>query len=227
MELIFEIILYIDIAIALVSLFFAIVLLFRSHDSITFNFGMTILSLFFWVVSILLLFFRITPQVPPVLFLNFSFIFGAFIAHFFYIFTLKFPFTKNESKRKITLIYIFTIVISVLIFLPDLFSRDAVLDFPFLYVDMNPIGLVIFTTYFGIVGFFAFKNLIVKYFFTDGIHKIQLQRIIIGTFITFIVNIIFSMSIYFFIDVDLTPIGILFTFSIFMYIYSIIFNKAT
>lgn len=224
MELIFKIILYVDIVLALISLFFAIVLLARNRDSITLNFGMMVLSVFFWIVSILLLFFILVPQISSVFLLNLSFFFGALIAHFFYIFTLKFPFSKNENI-KIILFYILTVAVSISIFLPGLYGRKTSLDFPFLHIDINPVGLTIFTSYFLLVGIFAFKNLLVKFFSADGIHKIQLKKIIIGTFITFIVNAVISISIYFFIDVDLTPIGILFTFSILMYIYSIIFQK--
>jgi len=224
MELIFKIILYVDVVLALASLFFAIVLLSRSRDSITFNFGMMVLSVFFWIVSILLLFFPLIPQASSTLFLNLSFLFGALVAHFFYIFTVKFPFTKNKNT-KILLLNFFTLILSVSIFWPGLYGREVILDFPFLHVDINPLGLGIFTTYFVLVGVFAFKNLLVKFFSTDGIHKIQLKKIIAGTFITFIVNAVVSIFIYFFIDIDLTPIGILFTFSILMYIYSIIFQK--
>lgn len=224
MESLFTIILFLNIPIALASFVFAYIILRRGRNPIYFNFGMAVLFLALWIVSILLLFFRILP-LPITFFLNLSFLFGIWILHYFLIFTIKFPVASPGNRFKINLLYLFTFLVSVTCFIPNLYAIEGRLEFPFLYISIGPMGLSIYTIYFVILVSLAFKNLIRKYLQSDGIFKTQLKKIILGTATAIFFNLLFSITIYFFITFNTTPIGVLFIFTVLLYIYSILFSK--
>lgn len=225
MELLFTTILYINVVMMVISFIFAYILLRRAKgDKIYFNFGMSTLFLGLWILSIVLLFFEVI-KLDGVFFTNLSFLFGIWILHYFLIFTMKYPVPGSNDRLKINLLYLLTILLSVSIFLPGVYAVESTLDFPFLHVEINPVGLSIFSLYFFILSLLSFINLFKKYFQSDGIFRVHLRKIIIGTLIAVFVNFIFGITIYFFVNFDTTPIGILFVFGVLMYIYSILFSK--
>ncbi|MBN1779035.1 MAG: hypothetical protein JW816_02345 [Candidatus Buchananbacteria bacterium] len=162
---------------------------------------------------------------PRIFIVDLTFLFGIWILHYFYIFTYYFPFQRVEIRWQEKFIYFLTILISVSIFIPSLYARSADLDFPFLFVNINKIGLSIFVAYFVLLIVLSLKNLLSKYFISDGIHKINLKKVIVGTTLALIVNLFFSMSIYFFTEFDTNVVGAFFTLGVIIYIYLILFPR--
>ena len=226
LKVLFTIILYLNVLIAIASFIFAFILLRRTKgNAIYFNFGMATLFLGLWITSIPLIFLKFTEPVNIFL-TNTTFLFGIWILQYFLIFTIYFP--TPHLKRKniwVPLLYLLTLLISFSIFIPNLYTVRAVSDFPYLYVKFNAAGLTIYTLYFIALAAASFKNLIYKYRQSDGIFKIQLKKIILGTGIAVAANLALSITIYYFTEFDFSPIGALFTFAVLAYIYSILFGK--
>lgn len=209
----------------MISFIFAYILLRRAKgNAIYFNFGMSTLFLGLWILSIVLLFFEII-KLGGIFFANISFLFGIWILHYFLVFTMKYPVPGGDDRLKINLLYLLTILVSVTIFLPGFYTTESILNFPFLYVEINSAGLSIFSIYFFLLALLSFKNLLSSYKRSDGIFKKHLKKIIIGTIVAVFANFILGITIYFFINFDTTPIGILFVFGVLTYIYLILFSK--
>lgn len=225
MELIFTIIIYLNIPMAIAAFVFAAILLSRSRGNpVYFNFGMSVLSLALWILVTFFSFFFIGP-ITLTFWLLSSYFFGLWIIYFFLMFTYKYPFSQDVKKLTIYILYTLSALVVLTIFVPNLYIFEDKLDFPFIYEKTNPIGLTIFSTYFIIFATLSFINLFKSYWRSDGIHKVQLKKIIIGTLVAVLANLIFSLFIYYFSTFESTPVGILFTFGVLIYIYSILFSK--
>ena len=225
MELLFTIIIFLNIPMAIASFIFAFILLGRSKsNAIYFNFGMATLFLALWISETFFAFFPIFPFTTKIWILT-SFSCGLGIMHFFLMFTYNYPFSKAVSRYKIIILYIASILVASSPFVPKLYIQEISLDFPFIYERDNFIGLTIFSTYFVLLAALSFINLIKSYRESDGIFRINLKKIIVGTGIAVIANLIFSIFLYYFSTFEATPIGVLFTFGVILYIYSILFSK--
>jgi len=224
MKTIFLTILLVNIPIVLASFFFAVVLLRRGKNPIYFNFGMAVLSLALWSVAEELLFFNPFSYFFVVLD-QLTFLFGIWIVHYFLIFTMNFPIPTSKKLRQQVLLYIVTSIISFSFFLPGWYTQNVYANFPFVYIYDNPLGLTIYAFYFFVLGLLSFKNLIFRYIQSDGILRIQLKRIIIGTALVLLINFFSSITIYYFSAFSTAPIGVFFTSMTLIYIYSILFTK--
>ena len=226
LKIIFTIILILDIPLAIASFVFAYILLFRRdwRNPIYFNFGMATLSLGLWIFVTILTYIQ-NLFLSTYFLETLSFIFGLWILHYFAIFTYKYPYSLKKDSNIIILLYAVTSLFTLSFLIPDLYIFKSELRFPFLYNELNLIGFTLFIIYFSVLSILSFKNLIYKYLNSGGIHKIQLKKIIVGTVVGVIANLIFSLSIYYFAPYDFTIIGILFASGVLMYIYSIMFSK--
>src|SRR3990167_831519 len=100
LRIIFTVILYLNIPIAIASFIFAYILLRRAKgNAIYFNFGMAVLFLALWISSIITYYIPALQDIA-VLLGNISFIFGIWILHYFLIFTYKFPFSFRDDRAK-------------------------------------------------------------------------------------------------------------------------------
>ncbi|MDD2807597.1 MAG: hypothetical protein PHW95_03705 [Patescibacteria group bacterium] len=226
MKLLFTLSIYLDGLMALISLLYSIILLSKSKGKpIYFNFGMAQLALTFWLADLFLSFLNFR-FITLLVIENFSFLFGLLIVHFFYIFTLTYPFEVNRRKVKALIAYFVTMVLSFSFFVPGLYSLSAVSVFPYFYTSINPIGLFIFILAFLIYSIAALVNLLKVYYTIDGIYKLKIKKIVLGTLVTIIFNVLFSMSIYFFTTFDTSVIGAMSVFTILMYVNQIIFKDA-
>ncbi|OGY45805.1 MAG: hypothetical protein A2744_01580 [Candidatus Buchananbacteria bacterium RIFCSPHIGHO2_01_FULL_44_11] len=225
LRVLFTAVLYLNIPMAITSFVFAFILLRRAKgNGIYFNFGMATLFLALWQVALPLLF--IDFSLPFNIFLvNVTWLFGIWIMHYFLIFTYNFPISTLYSHKQLGFLYLLTLFVSFTFFIPDLYTKGAYPNFPFLKLVVNPIGLTIYTVFFVSLAFFSFKNLIVNFLKSDGIFRIQLKKIIIGTGVAVIANLFLSITIYYFIDFDTAPLGTVFVFAVLLYIYSILFSK--
>lgn len=224
-RVLFTIILYLNIPIVLAMFFFAYVLLCRSRgNAIYFNFGLCILFLGWWSLITFLTFFENTV-IPTVTFALLSYVAGLWVMHYFLFFTYRFPVQLRVNRLRDSLLYIFSLVLTLSFFIPKMYVLEARVDFPFLLEKSNYIGLSIFTAYLTFLAFLAFKNLIQRYFKSDGIHKIYLKKITIGTLTAVVITMFFSLVVLYFGDFDFTYIGVLSTFTVLVYIYSILFSK--
>ena len=223
MKFLFTILFYIDIVLAAVSFVLAFIILRRRHNPIYFNFGISNLFLALWLTAISLMIVSGSPH--NVSFVNLTFLFGILILHFFAIFTFRFPVKDSRDDKKIIIIYLLTAIMSVPILIPGFYTISAESDFPFLRVNIGRPWLTIFSVYFLALSIMSFRNLVKKYFTSDGIYKTQLFKIIIGTAVAVFANFIFSISIYHFTSFDTNLIGAPFTFAVIVYIYSILFSK--
>ncbi len=227
LRILFTIILFLNIPMAVASFIFAYILLRRAKgNAIYFNFGMAVLFLALWVANILLLFW--SPLVINILSLfltNLSFAFGILILHYFLIFTFHFPVSTLKARSKEIILYLLTLIILISIFLPGLYTKSVIFDFPFYYVFFNPLGLVVYTAYFFVLSLLAFVNLYKKYLRFDGVIRVNLKKILVSTFLAILFNFFLSLMVYFFISFNTTPFGALFTSLVLFYIYSILFSK--
>ncbi len=222
--LIFVAVLYVNIIMMIISFVFAYILLRRQKGNpIYFNFGMSDLFLGLWMLVTLADFFRLTP-----LSTNFharlGFIMGVWILHYFLIFTFYFPFKRAINKFVIPLLYIGTVVISIITLLPS-FIASASVDFPFRYREVNPVSLSIYIFYFFVLALFSLVNLFRSFESGDGIHKVNAKKVLAGTSIAIGANLILSLINFYYTSFDLTSLGMLFTFTVLIYIYSILFSK--
>ncbi|MDX9913988.1 MAG: hypothetical protein RBS77_05415 [Candidatus Moranbacteria bacterium] len=222
METIFVIAVLLNIPIALAAFISSFILLRRAkNNQIYFNFGLANLFLALWATDIILLF-----SFPKfgMIFGNLSWFLGIWILHYFLIFTYYFP---TPLKTKIyfdkTVLYFLTLLLSFSIFIPGFYTLDVHSVFPYIYFQVNTVGMLIFSGYFVLLAILAFKNLFFQYRRSDGIFKIQLKKIMSAVALAVLFNLIFSVNFYYFTKFDLTPIGILFTSGILFYIYLILF----
>ena len=188
----FTTIVYLNTIMAVAAFVFAFILLKRGRNPIYFNFGMAILFLALWMLITLLDFFRFTP-LSSTFHLLLEFAAGIWILHYFLIFTYNFPIVRPDNKLKILFFYITTTVVFVTIFIPNLYVTSSFIDFPFRYSEVNATGLSIFIIYFIILAIVAFVNLFQNYERSDGLHRTQLKKIMAGTAIAIVANIIFSL----------------------------------
>lgn len=226
LDYLFRAILVIDVFLAIASFAFAYILLFRRDrkNPIYFNFGMAVLSLALWLSSILLLFVDTLP-ISGVTLENLTYLFGIGILHYFLIFSLTFPTPARKRFLKVFILYIFTALVSTSFFIPGLYALTVVRKVPFLYAEINPIGVSIFSIYFAILSILSFINLVSNFKKSDGIFRLHLKRIIIGTLIAIIVNSIFSVLNAYVSSFDLSSVGAISIFVVLFYIYSILFSK--
>ena len=226
LKIIFTTILILDIPLAVASFVFAYILLFRRdwRNPIYFNFGMSTLFLGLWILITILTYFQI-PFLSTYFLTAMSFIFGIWILHYFTIFTYKYPYQLKKDRNIIILLYILTSLFTLSFLIPNFYIIESALIFPLIYAKLNLFGLIIFIAYFLVLSILSFKNLIYKYINSGGVHKIQLRKIVIGTVIGVVANIIVIFGIYYLTPYDFTIIGVLFTTGVLMYIYSILFSK--
>ncbi|HLC69647.1 MAG TPA: hypothetical protein VJH75_01220 [Patescibacteria group bacterium] len=224
LRVLFTVVLYLNILLAVASFFFAFILLRRSKgDAIYFNFGMAVLMLGVWMFVTLSDYFGLTPFSSS-LHARLGFLLGLWALHYFLIFTYYFPLQKMVTKSVTPFFYIGTIAISVLALWPGLITSASV-DFPFRYREINPLGLTIYTVYFSFLAIIAFTNLFKRYEASDGIHRRQLKKIIAGTAVAVVANLFFSLINFYYVSFDLTHLGMFFAFTILIYIYLILFSK--
>lgn len=224
MTILFYAILILDIPLALVSFGFAALLLSRKRNPVNFNFGMAVLFLAFWLTNIVINSFGLLPKFSSLI-ENLSFALGIGILHYFLIFTLSFPLPASNRSLKIRILYLFTALMMLICFIPGLYVVSSASVPPFMYANVNPFGLTLFSLYFVLLSILSFTNLVYNYKNSDGIFRLQLKKIIMGTIIAIIVNLFFSNLILFWANFDTSPIGALFTFTVLIYIYSILFSK--
>ncbi|OGY43701.1 MAG: hypothetical protein A2731_03730 [Candidatus Buchananbacteria bacterium RIFCSPHIGHO2_01_FULL_39_8] len=225
LKIVFSILLYLNVPMAIASFIFAFILLRRAKGNpIYFNFGMAVLFMALWMLVTLLDFFRFTLFTSTFHALL-SFAVSIWVLHFFLLFTYNFPAPKLINEFKILFFYLATFVISLSAFLPGLYVTSGSVEFPFRYREINPLGLSIFTIYFTILAIIAFFNLFQSYERSDGLHKTQLKKIMAGTAIAIVANLIVSLINYYYTSFDLTSVGIFSTFTVLVYIYSILFSK--
>ncbi|MBP7927689.1 hypothetical protein KAZ57_00905 [Patescibacteria group bacterium] len=214
--------LIIDLFICAYAFYLSFLLLRRPYHPSSFNFGMALFSMACWVLNILIIF---SPGIPVGLFLeNLAYFFGLWIVHYFYIFSLEFPWPSLHKKWKIIIAYVVSSALSIAFFIPGFYTLGIVKDFPLLYTKINPLGNVIFLLYFSMLILLALKNLFFNYSRSGGFVRGQLRVIIVGTFLTFAFNIFFSVGIFFITDFNTTPIGALFVVGTLFYIYLLIFR---
>ncbi len=225
LESLFTIILFLNILMAIASFIFAYILLRRAKgNAIYFNFGMSALFLALWITVTFLAYFPI-GVFTITFWILLSYFFGLGIMHFFLMFTYKYPVSKDISRANIFIIYTASILVALTLLVPDLYVLENKLDFPFMYEEDNPIGLTIFSIYFVILEAMSFVNLGKYYIKCFVIFKKNLKKIIIGTGVAVVANLIFSLFIYYFSNFQSTSIGVLFTFGVLLYIYSILFSR--
>jgi len=225
MVILFYAILILDIPIAIASFVFAYILLRRAKNNhIYFNFGMAVLFLALWLAGIVVNSFGFLPGFSTFI-ENLSFALGIGILHYFLIFTLSFPLPSPRRSLKVGILYFFTSLIALSCFIPGLYVISSVSTHPFIYADVNPFGLALYSIYFTLLSVLSFVNLIYKYKNNDGIFRLQLKKIILGTIIAIVVNLFFRITVLFLGHHDTSPIGAFFTFTVLIYIYSILFSK--
>jgi len=224
MTIIFYAILILEIPLAIISFVFASLILSRRKNPIYFNFGMAVLFLAFWLTGIVVNSFGLLPWFSALI-ENLTFALGAGILHYFLIFTLSFPLPSPNRSLKIGILYFFTALIVLSCFIPGLYVVSSVSVPPFVYFDANPLGLTLFSIYFVLLSVLSFTNLIYSYKNSDGIFRSQLKKIILGTIVAIIVNLFFSIMVFFWSRFETSPIGAFFTFTVLIYIYSILFSK--
>jgi len=178
----------------------------------------------FWLTGIVVNSFGLLPGFSSFI-ENLTFALGVGILHYFLIFTLSFPLPVSNRLLKIRILYFFTALIILSCFVPGLYAVSSASVPPFMYANINPFGLTLFNIYLALLFILSFINLIFSCKNSDGIFRLQLKKIILGTIIAFIVNIFFSSLILFWARFDTSPIGALFTFTVLIYIYSILFSK--
>src|SRR3989344_8766483 len=224
LKLFFTGILYINAVMAAVTPVFSAILLKRGRGNpIYFNFGMSTLFLGLWMAATLLDFFRLTPFSSDV-HARLGFLLGLWILHYFLLFSIFFPFRLISDNRRISVIYIATLLSSLLAILPT-FVKDAIVLFPFRFRTIDPLLLTIYNLYFVGLSVFALMNLFKNYERSDGIYRIQLRKIIAGTSIAVFANIIFSLVNFYYTDFDLTAVGMFFALGVLIYIYLILFKQ--
>ncbi len=225
LEIIFTTILYVNVLMMFVSFFFVGVLLKRAKGNpIYFNFGMSDLFLGLWMLVTLLDYFRLTPF-ASLFHARLGFLAGIWILHYFFIFTFYFPFPKKLNKYFIPLLYSITIIVSIVTMMP--FSIiSASVDFPFRTRVVDSVYLTLYIIYFGLLMSMSLHNLFKSFELSDGIAKIQTRKVLIGTSLALLANLIFSLINFYYTSFDLTPIGMFFTFGVLIYIYSILFSKS-
>ncbi|HLC69648.1 MAG TPA: hypothetical protein VJH75_01225 [Patescibacteria group bacterium] len=225
LKFIFTLILFLNIPLALASFFFAYILLRRAKgDAIYFNFGMAVLFLGLWIAGTSLTFIPFIP-LSTVDFEIISLIFSLWVVHYFLLFTYRFPFQLKINKGRDTIFYFCSSLLTLSLFIPNLYVIAAEIDFPFLREKVNYFGFTVFILYVFFLILFSFRNLIKKYKISDGVHRIYLKKIIIGTFFSIIISIFFGFMVPYFANLDFSYIGTLSTFAVLAYIYSILFSK--
>lgn len=214
-------VLYVNVILMLVSFYLSYALLKRKEKGV-FYFGMSLFSLGLWMLFTLSDYFRLTT-LSSIFHARMGFITGVWVLIFFYLFTRNFPVVDGTQKKINSLFFLLAVAASVFCFFPG-FVTSASTDFPFRFRKINPYYLTIYNTYFFLFCILSFKNLFASYDVNGGIYKIQLKKIIIGSAIVVLSNVVFSLLNFYYTNFDLTALGIFFTFLILIYIYSILFS---
>lgn len=124
-----------------------------------------------------------------------SYISGAFIAANVAIFSFYFPFAKNISKKLFFIIYLLFFALLVFLLLPGtIIEPSSAGSFSSLNYKSPLFGSAVYSLYFVIIFYIAFRNLIGKYVSADGFAKSQIKLILMGAsaslLISFISNIV-------------------------------------
>jgi len=138
------------------------------------------LMIMFWIFSLI----GIRLAMDPVLIslsIRMSGIFGALIVFFFYIFTYHFAFKRFYlTKKQYALLFATTALIILISITPGYLVPGRVLP-ENRFDSESPLWGIVFTIYYIVIVFLAFRNLWTKYRNMDGIWRSRLRQIMIAT----------------------------------------------
>jgi hypothetical protein len=221
---IFAAVVLLNIPLAIFSFYFSFILIHRRNDRVAFNFGMAVLFLGLWLVTLLALFLRFLP-ISSDLLVNLTYVFGVAILNYFFLFTLCFPILRNKNYTFIrNLVSLLSLGIGLSALVPGLYSKVIKIDGPLIYLETNPLGLSIYSLYFVALTLLIINNLWKSYVRSDGHYRVVIKRISISSSIAIIVNFFVSILVFFVWTFDTAPLGALTTSVAIYYIYLILYR---
>jgi len=197
------------------NLFFAAFIYFKNRKSqINIYFSLVIISVALWVFTNAAC-LKVNTIEKAILWSQISYISAILIATTFLYFSLAFPAILSKSEkfvpRKYHKIYILLSVplISIIILIPGFTIKNVILH-PWQIIT-GP-GLYIFALYFLSTMGWAFQNLLRKYFVSQGIERMQMQYLFIGSILSALFGSICNLILPLFGDYRFVWLGPIFTF---------------
>ena len=184
------------------------------------------LMIMFWIFSLI----GIRLAMDPVLIswsVRLSYLFGALIVFFFYIFTYHFAFKRFFLTKKHYILLFASILFILFISITPGFAVPKQVSPANRFEMENPFWNIVFTLYYITIVSLAFRNLWTKYRNMDGIWRRRLRQIMIATSAPLLAGVIFSLIIPIFWTMELEWITVLCVGYMVVYIWYQIFWKTS
>lgn len=160
------------------------------------------------------------------IFVKSAFIFGTLAAFAYLILCYYFPYKiKVYSKRLIFLIYFIPLVLIILGFFGLIKIHNNFIIDNILHREVRFPDFLVFAVYFFIYIFLGASLLYKKYLSADGIHKIQIKYLLIGTLGTFLTTGYVSVVLLLFNNFNYDWLGAIFLFINFSIVGYLVFIK--
>lgn len=118
--------------------------------------------------------------------------FSILVPLFYFLFSINYPF-RFKNQNNLLFVYLVPFILSIITLLGFFNVEEIYFENEKLIEKTNLNNFFIFAIYFFVYILIAFSLLLRKYFNLMGIHKIQIRYILISTFITFFIVILFSI----------------------------------
>ncbi len=152
------------------------------------------LMIMFWIIALIGIRLAMDPALIS-LSVRLSYLFGALIVFFFYIFTYHFAFKRFYlTKKQYALLFTVTALILLISIIPGIAVSGQVLP-ENRFDPENTFWNIVFTIYYITLVALAFRNLWTKYRNMDGIWRCRLRQIMVATSGPLLAGVIFSLII--------------------------------
>jgi len=207
----------------LANFILATIVLFKNYkNKVNIYFSVFVYALAGWAISHAFLILT-TDLIRGLFYIKFAYISAWFIAVFFLLFVIYFPYQPiSITKLQKSIFAIISMVILLIIIWPNTLLVEVVRENGVKDIIFNKIGQTIFTIYYLLIFALIFYFQILKYVTSRGILKIQVSYVLIGTGIAAIFGLVLSLILPQFGNNQYISMGPYFTLFVVAYVFRLL-----